>query len=108
MRLHQWKCRSAIPFPPTPNSNLLTYSLPSSQTHFPTLTNIHPPAYPLTCPSGYNCISTMQALDGWACCNQIQCVGNYQKCVNMGAGLCSNILDDADCSSIYTSILSCS
>jgi len=44
----------------------------------------------------------------WACCNQIQCVGNYQTCAGFGAGLCEGDLDGAECSSIYTSILSCS
>jgi hypothetical protein len=45
---------------------------------------------------------------GWACCNQIQCVGNYRTCAAMGAGLCEGDLDGAVCSGIYTSILSCS
>lgn len=60
---------------------------------------------PLTCPTSYSCTSTVQDLIGWACCNQIQCAGNYRTCVNYGAQLC-NGLDNADCSSIYTSILS--
>lgn len=34
-------------------------------------------AYPLTCPAGYTCGSIGQFITtGWACCNQIQCVGN--------------------------------
>jgi hypothetical protein len=67
-------------------------------------------AYPLTCPGGYSCTSTVQDLVGWACCNQIQCVGNYRKCADYGAGVCSDEfdLDASACSSIYTSILSCS
>jgi hypothetical protein len=65
-------------------------------------------AYPLTCPAGYSCTSTIQDLVGWACCNQIQCVGNYVTCANYGAGICGGNLDVAACSSIYTSILSCS
>jgi len=100
------------PFPLTPYSNLSSYSAlppPQIQTHSPTLTNIHPPAYPLTCPSGYDCVSTMQDRFAWACCNQIQCVSNYQTCADFGAGLCEdNLLGAAECSSIYTSILSCS
>jgi hypothetical protein len=74
----------------------------------PNLTNIHPPAYPLTCPAGYDCISTVQDMVAWACCNQIQCVGNYRTCADMGAGLCEADLDAAACSGIYVSILSCS
>jgi hypothetical protein len=94
--------------PLTPYSNPPTHSLPSSQTHFPALTNIHPPAYPLTCPAGYDCISTVQDRVAWACCNQIQCVGNYRTCAGFGAGLCEGNLGGAECSSIFISILSCS
>jgi hypothetical protein len=50
----------------------------------------------------------MQDLGAWACCNQIQCVGNYRTCADMGAGLCEAGLDGSACSGIYTSILSCS
>jgi hypothetical protein len=82
---------------------------PSSQTYSPTLTNIHSPAYPQTSPTGYDCISTVQDIVAWACCNQIQCVGNYRTCADFGAGLCEdNLLGGSECSSIYTSILSCS
>lgn len=67
------------------------------------------PASPLTCPAGYNCISTVQDVVGWACCDAIQCLGNYRTCADFGAGLCGGFaLDGAQCSSIYTSILSCS
>jgi hypothetical protein len=45
---------------------------------------------------------------GWACCNQIQCVGNYRTCADYGAPLCGVGLDADSCSSIYISILSCS
>jgi len=65
-------------------------------------------AYPLTCPAGFSCTSTIQDLDGWACCNQIQCVGNYATCADYGAPLCADGLDASACSDIYTSILSCS
>ena len=60
---------------------------------------------PLTCPTSYSCTSTVQDLVGWACCDQIQCAGNYRICVDYGAQLCGG-LDAADCSSAYTSILS--
>lgn len=63
---------------------------------------------PLTCPTSYSCTSTVQDLIGWACCDQIQCAGNYYTCVDYGAQLCDDDLGDAACSSIYTSILSCS
>lgn len=36
-------------------------------------------ASPLTCPAGYTCTSTVQHVVGWACCNQIQCVGNCKS-----------------------------
>jgi hypothetical protein len=99
MRLRQWKCRFAI-LPPCTS--------PHPKPTAPNLTNIHPPAYPLTCPAGYDCISTVQDMVAWACCNQIQCVGNYRTCADMGAGLCEAGLDAAACSGIYISILSCS
>jgi len=50
----------------------------------------------------------MQDMFGWACCNQIECVGNYRTCADFGAGLCDGDLGGAECSSIYISILSCS
>jgi hypothetical protein len=62
-------------------------------------------ASPLTCPSGYSCTSTIQDLVQWACCNQIECQGNYRTCVNEGDNFCDG-LDPASCSSIYISILS--
>ncbi|KAL2045623.1 hypothetical protein N7G274_002051 [Stereocaulon virgatum] len=64
-------------------------------------------ASPLTCPSGYSCTSTIQLMPQWACCNQIECLGNYRMCADYGAELCSFALDAAQCSNIYTSILSC-
>ncbi|MCJ1359495.1 MAG: hypothetical protein MMC33_009497 [Icmadophila ericetorum] len=66
------------------------------------------PTLPLTCPDGFSCTSTVQDVEGWACCDQLQCVGNYRTCANYGAGLCDDGLDPDSCSSIYTSILSCS
>lgn len=63
---------------------------------------------PLTCPTSYSCTSTVQDMIGWACCDQIQCAGNYRICADYGAQLCAGGLDASDCSSIYTSILSCS
>lgn len=72
-------------------------------------TDMHGPLFlesPLTCPTSYSCTSTIQDMIGWACCNQIQCAGNYRICVDYGAQLCAGGLDASDCSSIYTSILS--
>jgi hypothetical protein len=98
------------PFFPPPNTVPQPSHIPSPHpkpTPPPSLTS-HPPAYPLTCPSGYDCISTMQDRVAWACCNQIQCVGNYRTCAGLGAGLCDGDLGGSECSAIYTSILSCS
>lgn len=71
-------------------------------------TDMHDPRSlesPLTCPTSYSCTSTIQLMLGWACCDQIQCAGNYYTCVDYGAQLCDG-LDAAGCSSIYISILS--
>lgn len=38
-------------------------------------------ASPLTCPDSYMCSSTAR---GWACCDQIQCQGNYKTCEDYG------------------------
>lgn len=59
---------------------------------------------PLTCPTSFSCVSNEQNQLGWACCNQLQCAGNYRTCVNYGAQLCAGL--NPDCSSIYTTILS--
>ncbi|CAD6590980.1 MAG: hypothetical protein ASARMPRED_005134 [Alectoria sarmentosa] len=61
----------------------------------------------LTCPQGYSCTSTVGDFIGWACCNQIQCQGNYRTCADYGADICVG-LAAAECTSIYVSILSCS
>ena len=63
-------------------------------------------ASPLTCPTGYSCGPTYLDINvGWACCDQIQCVGNYNVCEDYGQDLCGNLGGDS-CSSAYTSILS--
>ncbi|MCJ1348701.1 hypothetical protein MMC31_006934 [Peltigera leucophlebia] len=65
-------------------------------------------ASPLTCPESYMCSSTvLYAGAGWGCCDQIQCQGNYNVCVDYGGNLCPNF-ESQLCKNIYTSILSCS
>lgn len=63
-------------------------------------------ALPLTCPSGSSCTAGgfMNTGYSWACCDEIQCYGNYEQCVNYGDSLCVG-LDDRYCSLIFTSIL---
>ena len=60
------------------------------------------PASPLTCQSGYSCTSIYI---GWACCDEIQCAGDYRACADYGDNMCPG-LDASECSNIYTSILS--
>jgi hypothetical protein len=43
---------------------------------------------PLTCPDGYNCISTVSLQAAWACCNEIQCLGNWGLCNEYGESGC--------------------
>lgn len=71
----------------------------------PYLTAQHRTASPLTCPESFMCSSTVLYAAGWGCCDQIQCQGNYNVCVDYGGNLCPN-LDNQLCKNIYTSILS--
>ncbi|CAF9928212.1 MAG: hypothetical protein ALECFALPRED_003980 [Alectoria fallacina] len=55
--------------------------------------------------AGYSCTSTVGDFVGWACCDQIQCQGNYRTCADYGADICGG-LAAPECTSIYVSILS--
>ena len=74
-------------------------------TELPEVILTHQIALPLTCPRDYSCTSTIMIDAAWACCNQIECAGAYQTCINYGDDLCPG-LESSECSNIYVSYLS--
>ncbi|PVH93273.1 hypothetical protein DM02DRAFT_241492 [Periconia macrospinosa] len=66
-------------------------------------------ASPLTCADGYNCVTTAHrgAVPVFACCNNIECVQDWDTCQEYGQNICGG-LPPPSCSSIYGSVLKCS
>jgi hypothetical protein len=63
-------------------------------------------AAPVTCSEGYNCVQAGKYSQGFACCNEVECLADWGICRPYGQkGCMGNSLEDDVCASIYGPIL---